>query len=633
MRKALMHVLLCMTITAAGVTAAQAADTGAERILRFHSLVRVDKDASINVTETITVLCRGETIRRGIYRDFPVNYPERLGLKKRVPFEVISVMRDGMPEEYRTAEESGSVRIYIGKSDYFLPKDRVYTYAITYRTSGLLQYENNFDSLYWNVTGNFWSFPMDTVEATVDVPGEIIFSDAWTGPAGSLAGDFTSEKKSALSVFFRTTRPLSTGEGLTVRVNFPAGIVYRPTVKQERAELVQSNPGAFILLGGMLFVLLYYITAWFLVGRDPAKGKIGMRFEPPENLSPAAVRYVSRMAFDTRTMASGIMSLAVKDAITISSENDELVLHKKEGGAKNLSPDEDVLLRNLFTLGDTLALDRAHSGGISLAMNALNRHLKKSYQKVYFFSNTRYFVPGVLASLGIIAGSILADAQHGMDPGTFLLLWLSMWTLGAAALMFAVAKAWKEGLKSGEKGKAGAVFLSLFSIPFIVAEVVVLAIYLSTGSALMLILALIIILLNPVFFRLLKAPTRKGRAVMDIIDGFRMYLSASEKQKSPLHPAGASADTFEANLAYAIALDVENTWAGAFDPVLSPGAYGTTYSPRWYSGTCSAGIGAGVLAAGIGSSICSALSTSTSGSGSSSGSSGGGGGGGGGGGW
>ena len=633
MRKAFVRVLLCMMITARCVTSALAVDTGAERILRFHSLVRADKDASITVTETITVLCRGETIRRGIYRDFPVSYPGRFGLKKRVSFEVLSVMRDGMPDEFRTTDESGSVRIYIGKSDYFLPKDRIYAYTITYRTSGLLVYEKDYCSVYWNVTGNEWSFPIDSAEAVIEVPAGILFSDAWTGPAGSDGKDFASDKKTGTSIWFKTTRPLATGEGLTVRVNFPYGAVYRPTGKERRIQLVKSNPGAFILCAGTLMVFLYYLIAWFFVGRDPASGKISMRFEPPENLSPSAVRYIRRMGFDVRTVAAGIMSLAVKGAITISSENDNYILHQKESGAKNLSPDEDVLLKNLFTPGDTLALDRSHSGGISLAMNSLNKQLGKMYHKIYFFSNTAYFVPGLLASIAIIAGSIWADAVHGLDPGSFLLLWLSLWTLGVSALMFAVVKAWKEGLKSGAKGKAAAVFLSLFAIPFIVAEVVVLAIYLSTGPVFMLILALAVILMNPVFFRLLKAPTRKGRSVMDLIDGYRMYLSASEKQKGVVHPAGESVDTFEANLAYAIALDVENTWAGVFDRVLSAGVSGNVYSPRWYSGPSSSAIAAGVLAAGIGSSICSALSTSTSSQGSSGGSSGGGGGGGGGGGW
>ena len=638
MRRLIIPVLVLFitlaAIFAGGNLNAYKVGNGPERILDFKSSIRVDPDASINVTETITVLCRGEEIRRGIYRDFPLDYPAKYGLKKRVPFEIISVTRDGLPEVYRTTEESGSVRIYIGKSDYFLTVDRVYTFTITYRTSGLLEYGNDYASIYWNATGNFWSFVIDMAEATVQVPGDkIISSDAYTGVFGAADKNFIMKQTAKNRMVFKTTAPLPSGSGLTVRVNFPKEQVAAVKVEEERMQIVAANSGTLILVAGTLFILLYYFIAWLLVGRDPAKGRISMKMQPPENLSPAAVRYISRMGFDTRTVAAGILSLAVKGAVTLSEEADNMVL-KKTNEAKDLTPDESELLSAFFPLGDTLTLDRSHSGGISMAMNNLNKNLAKSYQKVYFISNTRYFVPGILMTLGIIAGSIWADARQGMDPSTFLLLWLSMWTFGTGALLYAVFKTWRESLRTGGKGRGAAVFLSLFSIPFVVAELVVLGIYLSIGTPVMLLLSMLLIVINPVFFRLLKAPTVKGRAVMDHIEGFKQYLDASEKQKSPMHLSGLSSETFEQNLAYAVALDVENSWTGAFDGVLSQGSSsGRGYSPRWYTGTSYRSLGTAALMAGIGASLSTALSSSTSSSSSSGGSSGGGGGGGGGGGW
>ena len=43
-----------------------------ERILSFHSDIRVMTDGMIEVTERITVRAEGKRIRRGIYRDFPI---------------------------------------------------------------------------------------------------------------------------------------------------------------------------------------------------------------------------------------------------------------------------------------------------------------------------------------------------------------------------------------------------------------------------------------------------------------------------------------------------------------------------------------------------------------------------------
>jgi hypothetical protein len=69
MKRLIALVLLCLPLAAL-------AD---ERILSFHSDVRVMADGMIEVTESIKVRAEGQQIRRGIYRDFPVDYEDRLG--------------------------------------------------------------------------------------------------------------------------------------------------------------------------------------------------------------------------------------------------------------------------------------------------------------------------------------------------------------------------------------------------------------------------------------------------------------------------------------------------------------------------------------------------------------------------
>jgi hypothetical protein len=50
-----------------------------ERIHSYHSDIVVDEKGDMTVTETITVNAEGNKIRRGIYRDFPTHYKDRLG--------------------------------------------------------------------------------------------------------------------------------------------------------------------------------------------------------------------------------------------------------------------------------------------------------------------------------------------------------------------------------------------------------------------------------------------------------------------------------------------------------------------------------------------------------------------------
>ena len=55
-----------------------------ERILAYHSDIRIDADGAMTVTETIRVRAEGTNIRRGIYRTFPTTYRDRAGNAYRV---------------------------------------------------------------------------------------------------------------------------------------------------------------------------------------------------------------------------------------------------------------------------------------------------------------------------------------------------------------------------------------------------------------------------------------------------------------------------------------------------------------------------------------------------------------------
>ena len=151
---------------------------------------------------------------------------------------------------------------------------------------------------------------------------------------------------------------------------------------------------------------------------------------------------------------------------------------------------------------------------------------------------------------------------------------------------------------------------------------------------------LLLLAINLLFFEWLKRPTGQGRKLMDQIDGFRKYLSTSRVGVKPTgDPSRRTVELFEENLPYALALDVENEWAGQFEEVLEEAfrERGDSYPHNWYRGD---GFHSRDPASwsNFTSSLGSAISSSTSSPGSSSGSggggsSGGGGGGGGGGGW
>ena len=71
-----------------------------ERILRFLSDVQIQKDSSLDVTETIDVRAENNRINHGIYRDFPTRYRGRQGSQVRVGFTFENATLDGHPVRF-----------------------------------------------------------------------------------------------------------------------------------------------------------------------------------------------------------------------------------------------------------------------------------------------------------------------------------------------------------------------------------------------------------------------------------------------------------------------------------------------------------------------------------------------------
>ena len=138
----------------------------------------------------------------------------------------------------------------------------------------------------------------------------------------------------------------------------------------------------------------------------------------------------------------------------------------------------------------------------------------------------------------------------------------------------------------------------------------------------------------------LKAATPRGRALLDRLDGFRMYLEVAEKDELALrNPPEKTPELFERLLPFALALGVEQAWAERFADVFArlEGSAGGGYRPAWYSGRFDTR-NLGGFTKDVGRSFSSAIAAAAAPPGSTSGSggggfSGGGGGGGGGGGW
>lgn len=650
MWRRLFFALVFLTLWASGILCTVPATAQVppdERILDFVSDIVIHADSSLTVKETIRVRALGESIKRGIVRDFPTIYKDRHGHRVRVSFDLVEVRRDGRLEPYHIQNVGNGVRIYIGHKDIFI-ETGIHTYEITYRTSRQLGFFQDFDELYWNVTGTGWTFPIDHAAARIVLPegARLLRHAAYTGPQGAQGQDYRFVDQGGGTLFFETTRKLAVGEGLTVAAAWPKGFVREPTQAERAVAFLGDNRGIAYGTIGLALVLAYYLTVWFRVGRDPEPGTIIPLFEPPHGFSPAAVRFVRKMDFDHKTFAAAVVNMAVKGHLHIRETDESYVLVKKSGTMEKLTPGEKKIADALFDSGSgEIPLDNKHAAKFKKALDELRKTLSQEYEKTYFFTNSRYMIPALGLSLVILAVLIVRAPQPPM--AAFLALWLSIWSLGCTALAIQVWQTWK-GSRRGRLprrilGQFSAVGITLFALPFWAGEIAGFALFAYSvslaGAAILAALGG----LHALFYDLLKAPTHLGRKILDQIEGFRMYLSIAQKDRLEiLHPPEKTPAHFEKYLPYALALDVEQQWCEQFAGVLdaSDDPKGA-YRPKWYHGTRWSTFGASglselsdSLSGGLTNAIASASTPPGSRSGSGGGgSSGGGGGGGGGSGW
>jgi uncharacterized membrane protein YgcG len=617
----------------------------AERILRFVSDVKVERNGDLVVTETIAVQAEGNDIRRGILRDFPTTYTRRDGARVEVGFDVQFVTRDGAAENWATERMSNGVRVRLGSADRLLNTGR-HEYVIRYRTTRQIGFFADYDELYWNATGTGWTFPIDQVEARITLPEGVPFRQTalYTGPQGARGQDAVIVEQRPGYIVFRTTKPLPPRNGLTVAAAWQKGVVTPPDAAQQAGWLLADNKALGVAVIGLALVIAYYVFAWTLVGRDPPKGTIIPLFGPPAGMSAAAVRYVDRMGFDNKAFTAALIELGVNGHIKLIDRGKSTQIERRRGG-KAIGRAEQELESKLLGASASLLLTQTNHEKISKAKNALEAALRQSYGSKLFANNYGWSWLGfLLATILVIAITITIANTYGTDNATG-----AIWGMMIPIIPIMIGASL---IQSGWRKRSGGTWrLISGGVTVLIAAAIGFSLMYAYSRGFIEVLPgvapAVLASFAGLAFGWLQAPSVEGRKIMDQIDGLREYLSVAEEERLEyLNPPKKTPETFERFLPYAVALDLENTWANRFAAVLAAAAVGAAAgqaASSWYSGDGDIASNPVSFTDRIGSQLSDTIasastapgsSDSSSGGGSSGGgSSGGGGGGGGGSGW
>jgi uncharacterized membrane protein YgcG len=610
-----------------------------ERITSYVSDVAIQPDSALEVTETIDVHSEGDRIRHGIYRDFPTLYSGRNGGRVRVGFKFEGAERDGHPEPATVEPLSNGVRMKIGSADTELQPGE-HRFVIHYRTTRQIGRFGSYDELYWNATGNGWGFPIDVAEARIRLPSSADFGQwsVYTGPQGSTGHNAQVISQAPGQISFRTTWPLAPYEGLTVAAAFPKGVVGNADDTTKLGWWLSDYGPPAVGVLGLLAILSFYFTAWHRAGRDPKAGTVVPLFDPPDDLSPAGMRYVREMSTDNRAFAAALVDMGVRGHVKIEEvdggwlEGESRTIERLPGQVP-LPEDEQAALSQLLSTGEIIAMKQKNWEKFSSAKSALDGALKAKYEGKLFKRNYGWAAAG----LGVfIAALWFAAASVALASGFATPLTIGV-AIGAAVatLLFILAQ---QEMRSGGKCLINALAV-LFGFGALALGAPLFLEALSTGWWFPLLLPALALPIVISAFWWISAPTIEGRKVLDHVAGFKQYLSITERERlDRMTPPKDTPELFEKYLPYAIALGVENHWADRFAPVLAAAAAAGHQGFAWYAGSSSPWSDTDGFVSSVGSSLASSVSSALSAPGSSSGSggggsSGGGGGGGGGGGW
>ncbi|MDD5289993.1 MAG: DUF2207 domain-containing protein [Patescibacteria group bacterium] len=502
--------------------------TRAEEISSFKVAMEVNPNGKFLVVEKIVYDFGVPMVEKhGIYRDIPYQY--KIENKTReIGLKVLSVKdENGASVNYERSTGNGVVRLKIGKANVLV--SGLKTYVITYEISDAVNFFDNQDEIYWNVTGNGWEVPIILAEARISAPffgteKDKIQAVCYTGVYG--AKDKNCQIGWQGEEIVLTAGSLAASEGLSVAVGWPKGLVKGPS----EASILWNKIRQFLPLLFPIIIFIYLYIYWKKHGKDPAgRGTIIPEYEPPKQMLPGEGGVVIDEKMDTRDITATVIDLArrgyfklaevEKKVLGIGAGKDWKIIKTKEADA-NLSDFEKELY-------DTFLSGRQEVLVSDLKQQTTARqHIKKMKELVY----------EAVVVKGWFAANPDKARQKFVGIGTAIIIGLFV--------------------------AGGALGLFQFGAIMIISLIISAALFI-------------------IFGKYMPQKTEEGALAKEYLDGFKMFLSVTEKDRVEFHfSPSAHPEKFAEYLPWAIIFGVEKQWAEVFKGIDLP-------APDWYEGNWS----------------------------------------------
>ncbi|MBQ1538977.1 MAG: DUF2207 domain-containing protein [Desulfovibrio sp.] len=573
--------LLCIVLAPAGAGATGWDKADEERILDYAVSAAIGEDAVMTVTERITVLIANYRIRHGIFRLFPVRI-QKGGELRHYTFDVVSATLDGKPVPVHVSEQLHTKAAALGSGKRFAPAGR-HTYEIVWKSTGHVFFLPERDEIYYNVTGNFWEFPIDHVSFTLALPkgGRVQAVKAYTGKLGDAGADWRKLGDAGVE----TTRALAKGEGLTVAMAWPKGVVADPGLDWRNWA---GTHRACVLLGlpvlNLLVLLIFRLACGFRL-----LPPVVPLFSAQEGMTPGAAASLWRRRYPALLLQADVLWAAVNGYLHMDlRDRRTIVLTRTDPSRKwrsrplpNWAAQRLEAITNLIFNGAPQAVVdmrqelRSETSVLTKAFLSLTKTYQKKFQSFWTEHSWPAWTAACLFLVAYYLGATscampFVDAVEIQSPGGTILL-----MAGFASLIVIFAFCTRNMLLEGETLRA--------CIPGVLclASAVSFAVWIAQLDwLLMLSIALACAFLLFAFSGRAKVArlTPKGVQAYVRLKGLRRYIAYAEKDRlAAINAPEDSIEKYEEILPYAVALDCADAWQKRFAPLLDY----LNYTPDW----------------------------------------------------
>ena len=364
-------ICLALILSLVQIPGVMAQEPTGEAITSFDSVIEINQDTSLSITEKIEYFSPVE--KHGIFRYIPEKY-RREGLVYTNPVSDISVTdTEGKPMPFSTTRESGNLTLKIGDPEQTFSGSRVYN--ISYKVDHAILKHKDFDELYWDITGEGWQFPVLTSTVTIRSPfassGETI---CFVGPVGSVSSNCKiGQEDNRLTI--EALEEVGYGDNFTVAVKLDKNnnLIFPTTTERWIATATNNLFLALTIVPGLLMFLV-----WYKKGRDfrfnspnafnldPGQPNalrpifepinIPMVYEPLKDLTPGEAGAMLDEKVDNQDVVAEIIDLARKKYLGIEKVEKkgflkfghDFLLTKFKSGPGDLPPQQEYLMEHIF---------------------------------------------------------------------------------------------------------------------------------------------------------------------------------------------------------------------------------------------------------------------------------------------